>query len=119
LPWEVVFYEDERGRRPVWEFMRSLPGKHRAKIARSLDLLEEFGLTLGAPHARSVKGHRKLWELRVQVARNAYRLFYFAHIEQRLVMLHGFQKKAQKTPHQEIAIAEQRMRDLLEREGST
>lgn len=116
MPWKVVFYKDKRGRNPVWEFIFGLSKKHQAKIVRAFDLLKEFGLTLGTPHIRSIGGHRKLWELRVQVAKNAYRVLYFAHTGQRFVMLHAFLKKTQKTPRQEIAIAEERMRDFLERE---
>jgi len=66
---------------------------------------------------RNIKGHRKLWELRVQVAKSAYRVFYFAHTGRHFVMLHTFLKKTQKTPRQEIAIAERRMEKLLEREA--
>lgn len=75
-----------------------------------------FGVALGMPHVRNVKGHRNLWELRVQVAKSAYRVFYFTHTEQRFVMLHAFLKKTPKTPRREIAIAERRMEELLERE---
>jgi phage-related protein len=116
MSWEIVFYENVQGQSPVWKFILGLPEKHQAKIVRALDLLEEFGLTLGAPHVKSVVGHRKLWELRVRVAQNAYRIFYFAHTGQRLVLLHVFLKKTRKAPRQEIAIAERRMNDLLARE---
>ena len=117
MSWKVDFYEDKHGRSPVWEFIFSLPEKHQAKIVRALDLLEVFGLSLGMPHVRGLKGHRKLWELRVQVAKSAYRVFYFAHTGRHFVMLHAFLKKTRKTPRQEIAIAERRMKDLLEQEG--
>jgi len=117
MSWKVVFYEDEHGHSPVWEFIFSLPEKHQAKIVRAFDLLEEFGVALGMPHVRNIKGHRKLWELRVQAAKGAYRVFHFTHTGQRFVMLHAFLKKTPKTPRQEIAIAERRMEELLEREA--
>ena len=117
MSWRVVFYEDEHGHSPVWKFIFSLPEKHQAKIVRAFDLLEEFGVALGMPHVRNIKGHRKLWELRVLVAKSAYRVFYFAHTGRRFVMLHAFLKKTPKTPRQEIAIAERRMEEFLEREA--
>ncbi len=117
MSWKVVFYEDEQGHSPVWEFIFSLPKKHQAKIVRAFDLLEEFGVALGMPHVRNIKGHRKLWELRVQVAKSAYRVFYFTHTGQRFVMLHAFLKKTTKTPRQEIETAKRRMEELLEREA--
>jgi len=117
MPWRVVFYEDTIGHSPVWEFIFSLSEKHQAKIVRAFELLEEFGLRLGAPYVRSLSGHRKLWELRVDVGRSTCRVFYFAHTGQRFVMLHGFRKKTRKTPRQEIEMAERRMQDFLNREA--
>ncbi|MBL7065171.1 MAG: type II toxin-antitoxin system RelE/ParE family toxin [Anaerolineae bacterium] len=82
----------------------------------SFDNTQE-GDYLGMPHVRNIEGHRKLWELRVQVAKSAYRVFYFAHTGRRFVMLHAFLKKTRKTPRQEIAIAERRMEKMLEQEA--
>jgi phage-related protein len=117
MSWRVVFYEDKHGHSPVREFIFSLPEKHQAKIVCAFDLLEEFDVALGMPHVRNVEGHRNLWELRVQVAKSAYRVFYFTHTGQHFVMLHAFLKKTPKTPRQEIAIAERRMEELLEWEA--
>ena len=82
---------------------------------RSFALLEEFGLTVTAPHVRPIKGSWKLWELRVRVQQGAIRLFYFAHTGRRFVILHGFVKKSGKTPRRDIETAVRRMQDVLER----
>lgn len=111
-PWSVEFYRDIRGRSPVLEFINQLPVKERAKVYYVLRLLREFGTDLQMPHARPVSGHRGLWELRA----SAERLFYFAHTGRRLVVLHGFRKRGQRTPAREIAMAERYRDDLLERE---
>lgn len=87
--------------------------RERAEVRNALRLLQEFGPVLGMPHARPVTGHRKLWELRA----GPIRLFYFAHIGQRFVILHAFRKKSQKTPAREINTAERRMANFLEREA--
>jgi hypothetical protein len=63
-PWQVVYYHDQRGRRPVREFLDGLRAPDRAAVLRSFALLEEFGLEVGWPHVRPVSGYRKLWELR-------------------------------------------------------
>jgi len=94
----------------------TLPAPDRAAVLRNLYLLQEFGLNVGAPLVRAVRGRRKLWELRVKATRGAIRVFYFAHTERRFVVLHGFVKKSQKTPVKELDIAERRMMDVLERE---
>jgi phage-related protein len=110
--WTIEFFTDARGKSAVIEFINSLPERDQVAIGRLLLLLQEFGVHLGAPYARPVTGHRKLWELRP----GAIRLFYFAHTGQRFVILHAFRKKTQKTPRREIAIAERRMKEFLEEE---
>ncbi len=108
MDWEIRFYEDQRGKIPVLEFINRLPSKDRARINNIFRLLESYGTMLGMPHARQIDG--KLWELRP----GGIRLFYFAHINRQFVILHGFQKKTDKTPKKEIEIAIRRMQALLE-----
>ena len=110
--WSVEFYVDARGRSPVAEFLNALSIAERVEARNALRLLQEFGTLLGMPHARPLTGHRKLWELRA----GPDRLLYFAFIDRRFVILHGFRKRTQKTPASEIEIAERRMVDLQERE---
>ena len=57
----------------------------------------------------------KLWELRRSSNGNIYRVMYFFFTGKRIVFVHGFQKKTQKTPKREIEIAEQRMNDFIKR----
>lgn len=104
----VVFYHDRSGRRPVTEFLDSLPPEDRAAVLHDLALLEEFGLDVGWPHVRAVTGRRKLWELRVKSTSGAIRLFYFAY--------HGLVKKTRKVPRRELDVAERRMWDVIERD---
>jgi len=47
---------------------------------------------------------------------NIYRLFYCFLSERRILFLHGFQKKTQRTPGAEIETALRRLEDFLERE---
>ena len=106
--WEIFFYQDHRRKNPVLTFVNGLPTKEQAKVRNMLRLLREFGITLGMPHARHIEG--KLWELRS----GAIRLFYFVLADRRFVILHGYRKQSAKTPKGEIAIAIQRMEELLE-----
>lgn len=106
--WSIVFYTDKRGKCPPLEFIEELPVIEQAKIRNALRLLQEFGTNLGMPHAKAIQG--KLWELRP----GGIRLFYFAYIEKKFVILHGYRKQGMKTPDREIAIALRRMEDLLD-----
>lgn len=78
----------------------------------ALDLLEEMGIALGAPHVRHMGD--KLWELRV-VGGMQHRVFYFATPERRLVLVHAFTKKTSRTSRREIDVARRRMADYLRR----
>ena len=106
--WCVEFYTDARGHSPVLAFLDSLPGQERARVARVIALLREFGPLLGMPHARPVEG---IWELRA----GATRVFYFPHTGRRFTLLHGYLKHSQRTPERIIEIAKRRWTDCLER----
>jgi phage-related protein len=110
--WRIEFYTDAEGKSPVLEFINNLPAQDRAKIRNAIRLLREFGVLLKMPHARPLTGHKPLWELRP----GSIRVLYFAHVGRRFVILHAFRKKGQKTPLRQIATAERRLADLLERE---
>ncbi|MBI2909636.1 MAG: type II toxin-antitoxin system RelE/ParE family toxin [Chloroflexi bacterium] len=110
--WELVFYETIAGQRPVQDYLNDLSDNERAKVTFHLDLLSAFGLGLGAPHVRGIRG--KLWELRA-TGHTQHRIFYFAASGRRLVLLHAFTKKTPRTPPAEIHTAARRMDDYLER----
>jgi phage-related protein len=55
-----------------------------------------------------------LYEMRVQVGNNIYRIFCFFDAGRIVVVLHGFQKKSQKTPKKEIALAERLKKEYYE-----
>ncbi len=84
--------------------------EEKAKIRNHLRLLREFGIQLGMPQARPLKGHKPLWELRPM----PNRLIYVAMTGRRFVVLHAFKKTSQKTPQKEIRIAERRYEKLEE-----
>ena len=109
--WRIEFYRTQRGESPVTTCLNELPAEERAKAARFMRLLLEFGTRLGMPHARPLAGHKPLWELRPM----PHRILYFAHTGHVFVMLHAFVKKRGRTSSREIAVAEQRMTEFLRR----
>ena len=109
--WNIEYYESTSGRRPVEEFIDSLDAKSRARIVRTLDLLEEFGISLGMSYARHLE--KQLWELRIRHGRNRYRIIYFLHTGQTFILLHGFTKKTGPVPRADMEIAESRRDDYL------
>ena len=111
-PYEVIFYEDRRGRCPTDEFLDGLLLKVRAKAEKWMEKLEEEGPDLPRPYADSVRG--KIRELRVSFASNEYRFLYF-FFGRRIIITHGFLKKTRQIPTGETRKAERTMRDFLQR----
>jgi phage-related protein len=113
MPWNIEYYQSGNGKYPVEEFINSLELKSQARIARTLDLLEEFGMELRMPYARYLEMH--LWELRIRLGRNRYRIIYFLPSGKTFILLHGFSKKTDTVSRADIEIAKNRRDDYLSR----
>ena len=98
--YEIVYFRNASGRKPVEGFIDSLNPKMRAKVFGRLELLEEYGPMLGMPLARHLSDG--IFELRTICSGDITRILYFFVDGKRVVLTHGFVKKAQKTPAQEI-----------------
>ncbi|MDI3548594.1 MAG: hypothetical protein PWR10_2246 [Halanaerobiales bacterium] len=112
----TIIYYEENNKSSVVEFIMKHSPKEQAKILREIDLLEEFGLFLGMPHIRKLKGtNNNLWELRIKHSSNIFRILFFTIKNGKFVLLHGFKKKSNKTPKQEINIALNRLQKYIQR----
>lgn len=105
----VRFYRSSTGREPVLEWLRGLDREDRRAIG--LDLMRvQFGWPIGMPLVRSLKDG--LWEVRSSLpSRKIARLILCFH-SQTLVVLHGFIKKTQTTPAEELDLAKRRMKEV-------
>ena len=113
MSWTIEFYKTEDGEDPVSDFLDSLPRKHKAKAFWELDLLADKGIELKEPYVKYIED--ELWELRIKFASDISRVFYFIPTEKNIVLLHGFIKKTDKTPVNEIETAKKRLVDYRER----
>ena len=118
MEYEIELYEKADREIPVLDFVLSLNFKQQAKIYREINLLEKFGNELHFPHVEKISGekYKRLWELRIELASDIFRIFYFIHYQNKVILLHGFQKKTQKTPSKELEIALNRINDYLQRQ---
>lgn len=82
-------------------FINSVPVKMKAKILRTIDLLEKFGVALPMPHSKKLKGF-DLHELRVKLSSDIVRLFYFHEKDRIYVITSGYIKKTDNTNRKEI-----------------
>ena len=117
MEYRVEMYEKSDGKMPVLDFIQGLEDKKQAKIAREIDLLKMFGDELHYPHIDRIEGkkYKDLKELRVKLASNIFRIFFFLPKDNIAILLHGIVKKAQKTPKKELDIAFERMKDYIRR----
>lgn len=109
---DVEYYEKEDGTFPAEEFILSLEPKMRSKIFRELELLETFGNDLCEPHSKFLGDG--IYEIRAKVASDITRVLYFFAVDQKIILTNGFDKKTQKTPASEIALAKKYRKDYFE-----
>ena len=113
--WTIEFYQTDTGSSPVEEFLKSLDDKTQARFIWSIGQLRMQNVRAGEPLVKHIEG--KIWELRRASDGNIYRLMYFFFTGRKIVFVHGFQKKTQKTPRREIEIAQERMEDYIRLKG--
>jgi phage-related protein len=78
-----------------------LPREHRRVIGEDIKTVQ-FGWPLGMPLVRKLD--RDLWEVRVRLPDGIGRVL-FTTGGQRMILLHGFIKKSQKTPADDLTLA--------------
>jgi phage-related protein len=88
----------------------SWPAGLRARYLALLIRMTEFGPDMGMPHTRAMGDG--LFEVRAKAAEGIGRAFYCTLVGKRIVILHGFVKKTDKTPAKELKIARERLKEL-------
>ena len=78
--------------------------------------MEVYGPDLGMPHTRAMGDG--LFELRLKAAEGIARVFYCTLVGRRVVILHQFIKKSEKTPLNELKIARNRMKEVKDAKHS-
>ena len=105
MAYSIIYFSQE-----VQEDIMNLPVTLQARYIGLTDRMIEYGPNLGLPHTDAFGGG--LFELRLKGAEGIARVFFCTLIEQKIVMLHSFIKKTQKTPEKESKLAKQRMKEL-------
>jgi phage-related protein len=106
----VVFYRTAQGGEPVRDWLKALPIDDRRRVGHDLGEVQ-YGWPVGMPLCRSLGGG--LWEVRSNLpSRRIARVLFFVS-EGRIGLLNGFVKKTQRTPPDDLALARQRMREMM------
>ena len=104
------FYLNAAGRNPVREWILELPAADRQTVGKDIQKVE-FGWPIGRPHCAPLgKG---LWEVRSALDSNRIARVIFCMGDGTMILLHGFIKKTQKTPAQDLKIALRRMKEVV------
>ena len=110
---EIIFYEKEDGTEPAKDFILSLDIKMRAKVIRTIEMLDYGGYELREPYSKALEDG--IFELRTKLGSDITRVMYFFVIGNKAVLTNGFIKKTQKTPKSEIERAKKYRDDYLTR----
>jgi len=105
----AYFYRTTGGAEPVLDWLRGLPPDDRRAIGADLATVQ-FGWPIGMPLCRPLGGG--LWEVRSTLpSRRIARLVFFVD-ESRIGVVHGFIKKTQKMPADDLELARKRMKEM-------
>lgn len=105
MPWTIEYYSETLQRE-----LLALPAKIQARYIHLTARMSVFGPDLGMPHTRPMGG--ALFELRLKGAEGIARVFFCTLAGRRIVMLHQFVKKSDKTPRREVDLAYRRMKEF-------
>ncbi|MBD5188770.1 MAG: type II toxin-antitoxin system RelE/ParE family toxin [Bacteroidales bacterium] len=94
------------------DFFKEQTRKVQDKIIKVLDILEQVE-RVPSTYLKYIEGTNGLFEVRVQLGNNIFRIFCCFDGNKMVVLFSGFQKKTQKTPSSEIARAERIMTEYF------
>lgn len=105
----ATFYRTEAGNEPVRDWLKALDQEERFLIGTDIKTVE-FGWPVGMPTCRPMGSG--LFEVRTSLPSDRIARVLFCIYKGRMVLLHGFIKKTQKTPKQDLDLAKERKRKL-------
>jgi phage-related protein len=108
---QAVFYVTETEKRPVREWLMELTPQDRKSIGEDIATLE-FCWPIGKPKCAPIRGVKGLYEVRSSISSGRIARVLLVLIGSRMVLLHGFVKKTQKTPDKELRLAIARMKEV-------
>lgn len=107
MTWEIQYHNEK-----LQEAVLGFPAGLLARYLHLTDRMLEYGPDLGMPHTRAMGSG--LFELRLKSQEGIGRVLYCTLVDRKIVMLHHFVKKTDKTPPKELAVARRRMKEWKE-----
>jgi phage-related protein len=109
-PLKVIFFKTEAGNEPVREWLKEL-SKEDCKVIGTDILTVQYAWPVGKPLVDNLGDG--LWEVRSRLSNRVARTLFIV-VEQEIILLHGFIKKQQQTPPNELNLATKRKRQYLQ-----
>jgi len=104
-----LFYVNSNGKKPVREWLLSLDKTDRKIIGEDIKTVE-YGFPIGMPTCRKLGS--KLYEVRSNISDKKISRVIFTVMAGYMILLHGFIKKTQKTPQNDIELALRRQKEI-------
>jgi phage-related protein len=109
-PLKVVFFKTGAGHEPVREWLKALP-REDCTVSGTDILTAQYAWPAGKPLVDHLGDG--VWEVRSRLKNRIARTL-FVVVDQEIVLLHGFIKKQQKTPADELELAQKRKKQYLQ-----
>ncbi len=98
----AIFFRTEVGGEPLREWLKGLSPEERKRIGEDIKTIE-FGWPIGMPVCRPLRDG--VFEIRTHLGQNRIaRVLFYLDAKGRMVLLHGFIKKTQKTPPDDLEL---------------
>ena len=105
MGWQITYYSES-----VYKNIENWPVGIRAFYARVTESIKVYGPNLGMPFTRPMG--RGLFEIRAKGKEGIGRAFFCTAVGNKIIILHTFIKKTQKTPQKELKIARNRLKEV-------
>ena len=107
----AIFYRTGTGAEPVRKWLKALSREDKRIVGTDIATVE-FGWPVGMPTCRSLASRRGLWEVRSSLTQKRIGRILFVVYQGQMVLLHGFIKKTQQTPEEELDLAVKRQKEV-------
>ena len=107
----AAFYRTATGAEPVRKWLKELSRADKRIVGTDIATVE-FGWPVGMPTCRPLASRRGLLEVRSSLTQNRIARVLFCIHQGQMVLLHGFIKKTQQTPENDLDLAVKRQKEV-------
>jgi len=107
---QAVFFKTEQDNEPVRDFLKGLPPDDKKTVGADI-MAVEMSWPIGYPTVRKLD--TDLWEVRMDISDKRICRVMFTVTGNKMVLLHAFIKKTQKTPKEDMELGKKRRNQVL------